>query len=208
MPPSAPAASSTRSSGSRPTRAATFHDCAPDAIPAELGGADLIVVADPAASRFVPDVPPTEATPGANLFLAVESTKPRNALSYAFRETPGGIMQVTTWPQAAGSTAIVEASAQTIKANGLDHASADTILAFCRKHFGDAFDGALPSANPRLATVRHCACRSLARRQDRAARPCCLHIPLLGRPRRPFRPGGCRSARRVSWPRTLPSKRR
>ena len=29
-----------------------FHYCAPDAIAAELGGADLVVVADPAAARL------------------------------------------------------------------------------------------------------------------------------------------------------------
>ncbi len=49
-----------------------FHYCAPDAIAAELGGADLIVVADPAAERLMPDTPPTEATPGGNLFVAFE----------------------------------------------------------------------------------------------------------------------------------------
>ncbi len=118
-----------------------FHYCAPDAIAAELGGADLIVVADPAAGRLMPDTPPTEATPGGNLFVAFESTRPRNALGYSFRKTSGGIMQVTTWPQTGGSTVVVEASRETIQANRLEHANADAIVAFCRTHFADALDG-------------------------------------------------------------------
>ena len=118
-----------------------FHYCAPDAVAAELGGADLVVVADPAAGRFVPDAPPSEATPGGNLFVAFELTRPRNALGYSFRETSGGIVQVTTWPQTGGSTVVVEASRETIQANRLEHANADAIVAFCRKHFADALDG-------------------------------------------------------------------
>jgi anthraniloyl-CoA monooxygenase len=124
-----------------------FHTCAPDAVAAGLGGADLIVIADPAASRLVPDAPPTEATPGSNLFVAFESTKPRNALGYSFRTTPGGAMHAATWPHTGGSTVVVEAPAATIKANGLDQASPDAILAFCRQHFPDAFDGVSPPAN-------------------------------------------------------------
>ena len=118
-----------------------FHYCAPDAIAAELGGADLIVVADPAAGLLMPDAPPTEATPGGNLFVAFESTRPRNALSYSFRETSGGIMHVTTWPQTGGSTVMVEAPRDTIQANRLEQANADAIVAFCRKYFADEFDG-------------------------------------------------------------------
>ena len=118
-----------------------FHTCAPDTIAAALGGADLIVVADHAAQGQIPDAPPSEATPGANLFIAFESTKPRNALSYSFRKTPGGMMHVVAWPQAGGSTVVIEATEATIHANRLEHANADAILAFCRQHFADALDG-------------------------------------------------------------------
>ena len=41
-------------------------------------------------------------------------------------------MQVTAWPQAGGSTVVVEASRETIQANRLEHANADAIVAFCR----------------------------------------------------------------------------
>jgi len=118
-----------------------FHTCAPGAVAAALGGADLVVVADHAAQGQIPDAPPSEAAPGSNLFIAFESTKPRNALSHGFRKTPGGIMRVVAWPQAGGSTVIIEATEETIQANRLEHANADAILAFCRQHFADAFDG-------------------------------------------------------------------
>lgn len=134
-----------------------FHYCAPDVVVAELGGADLIVVADPAACQFVPDTPPAEATPGSNLFVAFESTRPRKALGYSFRKTPGGTMHTVTWPQAGGATVIVEAPAAVIRANGLDHANTEAILAFCRKHFADAFEGVVAPMcqwQP-FVTVRH-----------------------------------------------------
>ena len=116
-----------------------FHTCAPDAVAVELGGADLIVVADRTAQ--VPDAPPSEATPGTNLFIAFESAKPRNALSHSFRKTPGGTMHVVAWPQAGGSTVVIEAPKETIHANRLEHAKADAILAFCGQHFTGALDG-------------------------------------------------------------------
>ena len=50
-------------------------------------------------------------------------------------------MHVVAWPQAGGSTVIIEATQETIHANRLEHANADAILTFCRQHFADAFDG-------------------------------------------------------------------
>jgi anthraniloyl-CoA monooxygenase len=124
-----------------------FRHCTPDAIAAELGRADLIVVADEAAIRLRPfvDVGPSEAAPGANLFLAFESTKSRTSLGYGFRATPGGMMYVVTWPHAGGSIVVVEAPAETVRANGLEHAPVDIALAFCHRHFADVFDGVSPS---------------------------------------------------------------
>ncbi|HZO44578.1 MAG TPA: bifunctional salicylyl-CoA 5-hydroxylase/oxidoreductase [Xanthobacteraceae bacterium] len=122
-----------------------FHICAPDAVAATLDGADLIVVADQAAQ--VPDAPPCEAAPGSNLFIAFESTKPRNALSHSFRKTPGGMMHLIAWPQAVGSTVVIEATGETIHANRLDHAKAEAILAFCRQQFADALDGVSTPTN-------------------------------------------------------------
>src|SRR5262249_35935413 len=104
--------------------------------------------ADPAASQFIPNAPLSEAIPGANLFVVLDSERPRDALSYRLRSTPGGIIQVTTWPKAGGSTVVVEASAATIKANG-DCEDVYDVLAFYRKRFGDAFKGvSLPPKNP------------------------------------------------------------
>ena len=71
----------------------------------------------------LPTLPPAEATPGANLFLAFESTTERHALGYSFRATPGGMMHAVAWPHAGGSTVVVEAPAAVIRANGLEHAS-------------------------------------------------------------------------------------
>ena len=135
-----------------------FHYCAADAVAAELGGADVIVVADATATRLVPDAPAADVTHGSNLFLAFESTRPCNALTYRFHMTPGGVMQVTRWPQVGGATVVVEAPAQTIQSNGLEYAGAEAILAFCQKHFGDAFDGVSAPASSawrKFATMRH-----------------------------------------------------
>jgi len=99
-----------------------FHTCAPDAVAAAVGGADLIVLADHAAHGQVPDAPPCEATAGANLFIAFESTTPRNAMSHSFRKTPGGMMHVVAWPQAGGATVVVEATEEAIRANRLANA--------------------------------------------------------------------------------------
>ena len=118
-----------------------FGRSTPDAIPEETSAADLIVAADESAGALL-GLPPAETTPGANLFLAFESAKARDALHYSFRATPGGPMHVLARPHAGGSTVIVEAPANVIKANGLDQASADALLAFCGKHFADAFAGA------------------------------------------------------------------
>src|SRR5262245_806683 len=59
-----------------------------DEIPDALVGADLIVVADPDVGRLFPDLPAAERSPGGNLFLALASTKPCDALRYDFRVTP------------------------------------------------------------------------------------------------------------------------
>ena len=53
-------------------------------------------------------------------------------MGYRFRAHAGGILHVFAWPQAGGSTVVVEAPRETIQANGLELANADAILAFCR----------------------------------------------------------------------------
>ena len=121
-----------------------FDRCTPAALPAELSGADLTVATTRASSALV-DLPPAQATPGTNLFLAFESTARRNALAYDFRATPGGTMHAVTWPNLGGSTVVVEAPAETIRANGLEKASSDAVLAFCRKHFAEELDGVAPA---------------------------------------------------------------
>jgi anthraniloyl-CoA monooxygenase len=117
-----------------------FDQGTPEAIAEELRDADLIVATDRASSALV-GLPPADATPGANLFLAFESTAKRNALGYDFRATPGGPMHAITWPNPGGSTVVVEAPAATIRANGLEKASSDAVLAFCRKYFAEELDG-------------------------------------------------------------------
>lgn len=134
-----------------------FQHCAPNAIAEACNGADLIVVADSTAHRSLAHAPAIETASGANLHLAFESTQPRDALSYSFRATPGGMMHVIGWPHRDGATLIVEAPAQTIRANGIENNSADAILAFCRIYFAAEFDGAVPlkdSTWQRHVTVR------------------------------------------------------
>jgi anthraniloyl-CoA monooxygenase len=123
-----------------------FRQGAPDAIGAATSNADLIVVTDDAASALV-GLPPSEATPGANLFFAFGSATTRDAFHYNFRTTPGGLMHMIAWPHAGGSTVIVEASAAAIEANGLANATPDAVVAFCRQHFAEALDGATPAAS-------------------------------------------------------------
>src|SRR5262245_4080105 len=124
-----------------------FLACAPDAIAAELAGADLVVIADLAASRSIPNAPPSEAIRGGTRFVVLESEKLRDALSYLFRSTPPGAMHVIAWPRVGGSTVVVEAPAATIEANG-DCEDVYDVLAFYRKRFGDAFKGvSLPPKN-------------------------------------------------------------
>ena len=60
-------------------------------------------------------------------------------------------MHVVAWPQAGGSTVVVEATAETIHATGSNTPSADAILAFCRQYFADAFDGVSAPADGRGA---------------------------------------------------------
>jgi anthraniloyl-CoA monooxygenase len=117
-----------------------FERCAPDAVAAQAGDADMLVAAD-ASSAVILGLPPPDAAPGANLFLTFASTKPRDALCYSFRAMSGGLINVLAWPHAGGSTVIVEAPAAVVTANGLDAMAPDAVFAFCRKHFAGEFDG-------------------------------------------------------------------
>jgi anthraniloyl-CoA monooxygenase len=133
----------------------TFQSCPPHALATEIAGADLTVIADPAAHRFISDLPATETMPGRSRFFAFESTKPHDALRYTFRTTPIGFMHVIAWPQVGGATIVVEAPAEAIAACGL---SADGVLALCREHFGQQFEAATvaqPCAWQTSTTVRH-----------------------------------------------------
>jgi anthraniloyl-CoA monooxygenase len=136
-----------------------FRHWVPDAIASESQDADLIVVADSAVRDALADDATTETTTGSNLYLAFESTKPRNALAYNFRATPGGMMHAISWPHRDGATVILEAPASTVRANGLDRASAETILAFCRNYFPAAFDG--------VATPHECSWQSFTTIRNR-----------------------------------------
>ena len=49
-------------------------------------------------------------------------------------------MHVVAWPQAGGSTVVVEANAEAIHSNRLENAKANAILAFCRELFGVTLD--------------------------------------------------------------------
>src|SRR4051812_4537145 len=53
----------------------TFQSCSPHALAAGTTGADLTIITDPAACRFIPDTLATEKTPGRSLFFVFESTK-------------------------------------------------------------------------------------------------------------------------------------
>jgi anthraniloyl-CoA monooxygenase len=113
----------------------------------ELAGADAIVAASAAARGLLESqrVPEAETVGGTNLFLTFETSQSRHSLAYRFRSLPhGGILHATAWPNATGSTVIVEATADTLRKNNLDRISFDNVLGFCRNHFADELDGARP----------------------------------------------------------------
>jgi anthraniloyl-CoA monooxygenase len=133
----------------------TFQACSPHALATATAGADLTVIADPAARQFVPDLPATKTSPGRSRFFVFESAKPSDALCYAFRPTPIGLLHVVVWPQVGGATIVVEAPAETIAASSLGD---DAVLAFCREHFGEQFEAATtpkPCAWQTFMAVRH-----------------------------------------------------
>jgi anthraniloyl-CoA monooxygenase len=111
-----------------------------------VSDADLIVAADPAAVHLpaLSDPPASGVALGSNWFIAFASTTPRKTLSYGFWTAPGGIVHSISWPHPSGATVVVEAPPAVIRANGLEQASPDTILAFCRQHFANEFEDVLP----------------------------------------------------------------
>jgi anthraniloyl-CoA monooxygenase len=123
-----------------------FRRCQPAAIGDALSDADLIVAADPAAIHLpvLTDSPTADVMLGANWHIAFASPGPRQALSYRFRTTPGGVMHAMCWPQPGGATVVIEAPPAVIRANALEQASPDAILAFCRQYFASEFDGVSP----------------------------------------------------------------
>ena len=142
-----------------------FDQGTPEAIAEELRDADLIVATDRTSSA-VAGLPPADATPGANLFLAFESTAKRNALGYGFRATPGGPMHAVIWPNLGGSTVVVEAPAATIRANGLEKASPYVVARVLPQIFCRGARRRVARRRLRVATVRHGPPPELAFRQD------------------------------------------
>jgi anthraniloyl-CoA monooxygenase len=122
--------------------------CAPAAMRHALSGADLIVAADPAASQLpgLENSPAADVTLGTNWFVGLASAAPRHGLSYSFATTAGGTMQAISWPHPGGATVVVDAPPAAIRANALEQASPEAILAFCRQSFSDEFDGVSPPA--------------------------------------------------------------
>ncbi len=112
--------------------------------------ADVLVAADGADSHvralttgFTPQLAESQSA-----FIAFESSKPLDALSYLFRATPSGIFHAFAYPRGpSGTCVIVEAPTDVIRASGLEHKSALEALGFCRDLFGIDLDRALPSGN-------------------------------------------------------------
>jgi anthraniloyl-CoA monooxygenase len=102
--------------------------------PAKRDDADLIVVADGASSRMRDAAGGfgTEKAVGKTAVLVFESRTARESLRYAFRETPAGVVSVTSWPTASGSVAFVESAAELAPTD-------------CRALFPQELDGAQPA---------------------------------------------------------------
>ncbi len=112
---------------------------------AELGPRDLILAADGLnsivrtkhAAHFGPTIEWGQAR-----FTWLGTTKPLEAFTFIFRETPHGVFQVHAYPfQKNLSTFIIECHETTWKKAGLDRASEADTVAFCEALFADHLDG-------------------------------------------------------------------
>ncbi|MEA2987425.1 MAG: anthraniloyl-CoA monooxygenase [Alphaproteobacteria bacterium] len=115
--------------------------------PDQIADADLIVVADGAASRLRERAAglATTLAESRTRLIAFESQKRSDALTYTFRDTPGGVFHAFAYPRGrAGSCIVVEAPAEAVRASGMERATAAQALAFCRELFPEALDGATP----------------------------------------------------------------
>nr|HEX4318074.1 FAD-dependent monooxygenase [Kofleriaceae bacterium] len=105
----------------------------------ELRGADVVVACDGAAS-WVRDALAAELRPAVdvrpNKFVWLGCTVPYRAFTFLFTPTPHGLFRVHAYPfRDDASTFIVECTAQTWRAMGLDRASEDDTIAALGKVF-------------------------------------------------------------------------
>jgi anthraniloyl-CoA monooxygenase len=135
-----------------------FLPCDADAIGAQVESADLVVGADGDGSRVWKPAGSiaTQHTVGTNLHFGCVSPTAHDSLRYSFRETPSGIFHAVTWPHAGGSTTIIEAPAETIRAMGVLNADAGVIFALCRDLFAEELDGASPASTTWQRSVTVC----------------------------------------------------
>ena len=112
---------------------------------AELAGADLIVAADGINSavreRFKEHFrPQIDLRP--NRFAWLGSTKPLDAFTFSFRETPHGVFIAHAYQYEPGhSTWVMETSAETYEKSGLDAMSEDESARFLEAIFAADLDG-------------------------------------------------------------------
>lgn len=127
-----------------------------------LGDADLIVAADGVNSRvreqLANHIQPTVAW-GACRFCWLGAEIDLDAFTFHFKQTEHGLFQVHAYPYAEGlATWIVECSQEAWRRAGLEEASEECTVAFCRETFAEELGGARLLANRsiwrRFPTVR------------------------------------------------------
>jgi anthraniloyl-CoA monooxygenase len=111
--------------------------------PVALDEPDLLVLADGPHSETRERCPEfeTSLSKSNTKLIAFAIGARRDGLAHAFRANQGGIVHAYELPRAAGAaTLVLEVPEPVIRANRLDNASADEILAFARTLFADRFD--------------------------------------------------------------------
>ncbi|MBI4410540.1 MAG: bifunctional salicylyl-CoA 5-hydroxylase/oxidoreductase [Gemmatimonadetes bacterium] len=131
--------------------------------PEMLRGADLILGADGFNSTvrgWYPDVfrPTIDVRP--NRFVWLGSTRPFPAFTFYFKYDEHGLWRVHAYQYEGGcATFIVEATEQTWRAAGLEHATEEDTIGFCERLFADELEGHRLLENRSLwrqfATVRN-----------------------------------------------------
>jgi len=112
---------------------------------AEVKDADLVLIADGVNSALRTELadhfkPTLDVRP--NRFVWLGTTKPFDAFTFYFNETPHGLFQVHAYRYEEGqSTFIVECSEETFFKAGLDKKSEDETIAFCEEVFRRELDG-------------------------------------------------------------------